>query len=157
LNDDEIRAELSQLGIAAEHYRVVALLPLVQVAWADGRIQTAERDLILQIADRSSQLDPAARSLLQKWLDERPSEFYLSRGKKLLAVLAARAHFKDVSVDTLEEVVAYCQGVASAAGGLFGFFGNKVDDAEQRAIEDIARALHVEGKASWETLRPKFA
>ena len=46
----KIDAWLAELKIPRENYRLVMLLPMVYVAWADGRIQSAERKLILQIA-----------------------------------------------------------------------------------------------------------
>jgi len=46
----KIDAWLAELKIPRENYRLVMMLPMVYVAWADGRIQAAERKLILQIA-----------------------------------------------------------------------------------------------------------
>ena len=40
---------LAEQKIPREAYRVVMLMPLVYVAWADGKIQSKERKLILQL------------------------------------------------------------------------------------------------------------
>ena len=48
---------LKELRVPREAYRVVSLLPLVYVAWADGKIQKSERDLILHIARERGMLD----------------------------------------------------------------------------------------------------
>jgi tellurite resistance protein len=48
---------LAELKIPREAYRVVMLLPLVYVAWADGKIQSQERKLIMRIAEERGLLD----------------------------------------------------------------------------------------------------
>ncbi|MCJ7453186.1 MAG: hypothetical protein MUO39_12030 [Steroidobacteraceae bacterium] len=46
----KIDSWLAELKIPRQAYRVGSLLPLVYVAWADGKIQREERNLILKIA-----------------------------------------------------------------------------------------------------------
>lgn len=146
--DKDVRHQLEAMGIDAAHYRLVVLLPLVEVAWADGKVQAAERALIQQLAERVGiAADGPGRALLERWLTEKPSAFYLSRGRKLLGQLAGHPEFEEIGLHSLEEVVGYCRDLASAAGGLFGVIGNKVDPAEEAAIAEIARVLHV-GQAS---------
>ena len=48
-DDEELTAALTRLGLDATNWRAVSLLPLVEVAWADGRIQVAERKLLTQV------------------------------------------------------------------------------------------------------------
>ena len=40
MNPGELKKALSQFGIDESNFRVIGLLPLVYVAWADGTIQT---------------------------------------------------------------------------------------------------------------------
>ena len=65
---------LKELRVPREAYRVVSLLPLVYVAWADGRIQRSERDLILHIARERGMLDHGGEDALSRWLSEPPSK-----------------------------------------------------------------------------------
>ena len=43
------RTRCAGWGSSAERVQLVALLPLVRVAWADARVQRAERDFILEV------------------------------------------------------------------------------------------------------------
>ena len=59
---------LQELKVPREAYRVVSLLPLVYVAWADGKVQKAERDVILRIAREQGLLDHGGDAALERWL-----------------------------------------------------------------------------------------
>ena len=65
----DIDAWLKELRVPREAYRVVALLPLVYVAWADGKIQKSERDVILRIAREQGLLDHGGGDALDRWCD----------------------------------------------------------------------------------------
>lgn len=63
--DDALVRELRFLGIAEQSWPVLALLPLIQVAWADGEIQPSERRLIQRVARETYGLDAEGERLLQ--------------------------------------------------------------------------------------------
>ncbi len=154
MNDKSLIAELRFLGIDKDSHRVVILLPLIQVAWADGTVQSAERALILDIAEKHRLLGSDGGRILEGWLMNAPTHDYLERGRRCLIALAARAgHDLGDSLNerTLAEVLEMCERVAEASGGLFGLLWS-VDEQERAAITEIAAALHVEKKAGegWE-------
>ena len=143
MNDEELIAELQHLGIDRDSHRVIALLPLVQVAWADGTVQRAEADLIRSLAEEHGMDAGDGARILEQWLVEAPTVDVVDRGRACLVALAARDGAKlgaAVGPETLEQVVELCEQVARAAGGLFGILWT-VDDRERAAIEQIARAL----------------
>jgi hypothetical protein len=59
--------------IPRENYRLVMMLPMVYVAWADGRIQAAGRKMLLQIAADRGLLENGGRGTLEHWLSIAPS------------------------------------------------------------------------------------
>ena len=63
LGNAELQASLTSLGIHEETQRALGLIPMVEVAWADGRLAPEERAAILQAAD-SFGLNAAARATL---------------------------------------------------------------------------------------------
>ena len=143
MNDKELIAELRFMGIDKASYRVVTLLPLVRVAWADGAVQSAERALILQTAEDGGMVQADGARILQDWLRHAPTEEYVRRGNACLRALADRsgADFGGgLDPETLDDVVSLCEQVAEVAGGLFGIMWS-VDERERSAIEEIARAL----------------
>ena len=74
-----------------EAYRVVSLLPLVYVAWADGKLQKSERDVILRIARENGLLDHGGEDALSRWLSEPPSKQQLRSDLAALNELARAA------------------------------------------------------------------
>ena len=76
----------------AEHLPVLCFVPFVQVAWAEGFVQPAERRAILRLAESLNVAPehPGYRELVG-WLDERPPDEFFDRAgemiRELLAVL----------------------------------------------------------------------
>ena len=148
MTDDELAHQLQLLGMDAASYRALALLPLVQVAWADGTIQDAERDLILQLAEDRYALEAEGKRVLRNWLHHPPSAGYTHRGRTVLRELCGRAGF-NVSRDELGTVVSLAKQVAKAAGGFFGF--GAISAHEATAIDEIAAALDIPDSRRWAT------
>lgn len=146
MTDAELAAVLHSLGIDEESCGAVVLLPLVQVAWADGRVQDEERELILSIASARGLLTGDGERLLDGWLHYRPSPRYIERGRAALIELAKRGDGPVAS--GVGDIVSLCEQVARSAGGLFGRIG-VVDATERRALAEIAGALSIEAGRSW--------
>jgi hypothetical protein len=144
MTDDELRRELGALGIDQDSHRSLLLLPMVQVAWADGVVQPAERDLIVAAARANGLVTGHVAELIERWLDTPPPPEMIERGRKALVELAYRHHGigSDLPSDTLEQVFDMCKEIAEAAGGLFGI-AFTVDAKERAALDQIARGLRV--------------
>lgn len=143
MTDQQLIDELRHLGIDRKSHRVVALLPLVQVAWADGTVQWAEARLIRTLSEQLEMVGGDGARILEQWLLDAPTAEYVDRGRACLLELARREGADlggAVEVETLEQVVELCEQVARAAGGLFGVLWS-VDERERAAITEIARAL----------------
>jgi cytochrome P450 len=140
-----LAAALDELGVDRDNYRVLALLPLVYMAWADGKVQRSERSLIHRVAKLNGWLGDDGDSLLIQWLDEPPTEDYVASGLEVLRSLAGSV---PSSEDSVESLLAYCREVATAAGSLFGERA-PVTEEETRALSEIADALGVENVARW--------
>lgn len=145
--DAEIVDRIEQLGLSGDSARVLDLLPLVHVAWADGRVQKAERSAVLAILEaRGIPANSDACLLMEALLEARPSETFLGQSLSLLRDLAAR------DGKGTADIVDLCARVAEASGGLLGF-GSKTDDKERALIGDVAKAL---GDAAQERFRERF-
>lgn len=157
MTDEELIQELQFLGIDEHSYGLVGLLPLVQVAWADGAIQEGERKLIHDIAAKRGLADEAGMAVIDRWLEKAPSKHYLHRGRRVLAALVNRQRGvgADIDLEDLEAIGAFCEGVADAAGGLFGLLG-RTSSAEREAIQEVVGALGIKRKISWEKIRDLF-
>ena len=122
MTDAELREALAQMGIREEDLRAVLLLPLVEVAWADGRMHETERAVILKTARTYGLVSSPGAQVLAGWLETRPSPEVQQLAHRVVVALSKR--FQGPTADlggfVIDAVEAHCEAVARAAGGLFG-------------------------------------
>jgi uncharacterized tellurite resistance protein B-like protein len=146
-DDAGIVDRIEQLGFNGDSIRVLDLLPLIHVAWADGRVQRSERALILAVVEQRGIAPRSDASLLiEALLEARPSETFLAESLALLVDLAGKTGANK------DDLVDLCVKVAEAGGGLMSF-GAKTTDAERALIGDVARAL---GDGAQSRFRERF-
>lgn len=138
----ELSDRIRELGFEGEAERVFDLLPLVHVAWADGKIQPDERGAILNLLRVRGVNGGKAFTVLHALLEERPSQEYLDES---LEVLKELLQDKPRQAKT---VVGLCILVAEAAGGFLQLF-NPISQEERAMIEKISKALGDEAFAEY--------
>jgi hypothetical protein len=138
--DDHVVAELQACGYDRETVRVLHLVPLLRVAWADGEISKEEKQHILEAA-RLHGVEPESRAhrRLESWIEHQPGdEFFRKSLRAVRAVLHAmepeQKHARRFGLLSL------CMKVAAASGGFFGL-GSKISGAERALLAEIASEL----------------
>src|SRR5688572_29203363 len=131
LTDPELLQDLHELGFTPETLGLLPLVPLVQMAWAEGGVTASERALIAKFARSRGIADgSAADRQLRAWLDERPPESMFVRATRLIrAMLDAPVNAVGVTAD---ELVRYCESIAEASGGFFGI--NRIGSDEKAIL-----------------------
>ncbi len=147
MNDRELTAALQDFGIDSGSRDVLVLLPLVWVAWADGKLDASERAVILSVAESHVHLGVEGARTLGNWLAFQPDRERLERAAALLVALDHR-----VRANEREDLVDFCRRVAVASGSLFG----RADTAEREAIEVVAHSLAVPPDQAYERLRVRL-
>ena len=137
LTDPAMLQELETLGFTPETVVLLPLVPVVQMAWAEGGVTPAERSLIVKVARaRGIQDGGAADRQLSDWLDRRPGEHVFTHATRLIrAMLAAPGH-GDL---TAEALVEHCEAIAAASGGILGM--NRVSAEERQLLATLAAEL----------------
>ena len=130
--------ELAELGFTPDTITLLPLVPVLQVAWANGGVSPAERELIVSLArSRGIEAGGHADHLLSDWLEYSPSEDTFHKATRLIrAMLDAPDHRVDV---TAHDLIEYCDRIAHASGGIFGI--GVVSPSERAALKEIATAL----------------
>jgi hypothetical protein len=139
LHDPKLLRELEELGFSPDTISLLPIVPVLQVAWAEGGVSPAERKLIVGLARARGVAEgsPADRQL-EEWLSHRPSPQVFTRAGRLIsAMLAAGApEMHDLTADDL---VKYSENIAAASGGILGL--GKVSPEERAALSQIQAAL----------------
>lgn len=105
------------VGVTAETAPALFLAPLVQVAWVDGSVSSAEQATVLRIAtDRGVEAGSPAHDQLADWLRVRPSDALFDTAVEVikygLDVLPP-----DERDERITRIVHACHEVAEASGG----------------------------------------
>jgi hypothetical protein len=139
LDDPALVQELAELGFTIDTVELLPLMPLIQVAWAEGGVSDAERRLIVKFArSRAIAEGSAADRQLSAWLANRPDEQVFARSTRLIRAMLASGAPAGVSVNP-DELVTYCDEIAAASGGILGM--RRVSSEERALISQIATAL----------------
>jgi hypothetical protein len=139
IDDDALLDRFIELDLCPETVMALGLVPLVFAAWADGEIQSREREAILRAAaERSIPEDSDNYRMLKDWLEHRPdSKLFQSWQHYVRAVIE---DLDPALAGTLRErIVNRVRGVAEAAGGFLGL--NKISDEEQAVIDEVEHTL----------------
>ena len=139
LHDPELLKDLQELGFAPDTIQLLPIVPILQVAWAEGGVSEAERKLIVQLARaRGIGAGGAADRQLSKWLTERPSAQVFAGAMRLCRAVLDHPT-ESIGRLSADDVIKYAESVASASGGMFGI--GKISAEERAALAQIASAL----------------
>jgi tellurite resistance protein len=140
VHDPELMSWLAELGITPDNAAVLHLVPLFQVAWADGAIQPAERELLEKAAAETGIMagTPAHAAFLEL-LKAPPSRGYYDAAL-IYTRLVLSALPEAESSAARENLQSLAGQMARAAGGLFGIF-SKVAEEERAALRQISAQL----------------
>lgn len=134
ITNDEILQKFVDLDIRPEIVASLALIPLIDVAWADGKIDEKEKAAVLDAAAKSFfAKDSIDFKLLSQWLEHRPSSSLLDawthyiKGLCEMLTAAQKAILKN-------ELIGHARQIAQAAGGFLGL-GSKISESERRTLE----------------------
>jgi hypothetical protein len=142
ITDEAVLDQLISLGIGPETLAALSLVPLAEVAWADGAIHAKERSAILLAAEEAG-LDKGTEGhqLLEAWLEQQPDQNLLAAWRSYVSAISktldseAKKRLKDA-------LVGRARSVAEAAGGfLSSGLGKKVSSAEQAMLAELEQAF----------------
>jgi hypothetical protein len=142
LSDPALLTELQELGFTPETVSLLPLVPVIEVAWAESGVTPAERDLIVKLA-RSRGIDdasPAGRQL-KEWMSDRPDSVVFERAGRLIAAMLNSSSDEVRRGLTTDDLVAYCEQIAAASGGIFGTALRSVTSEERALLSRIASDL----------------
>lgn len=140
IDDKALLEDLLAAGIRPETFACLSLLPLVEVAWADGDISARERDALLKAAAQHGiESGSAAKALLEHWLATRPEMKMVTAWKEYIAALSARLP-PHRSAQLAEEILGRARAIAATSGGILGL-GAKVSVSEQFALDELEHAF----------------
>ncbi len=139
IQNPDLLDKLIALNMQPETVAALSLIPLIEVAWADGEVEEVERSAMLQaIEARGEKLNPLQHELFERWLQRKPAPDLFAAWEHYAAeVLKQLPPAQRQSIR--QDLLARARLVAEAAGGFLGF--GKVSDEEEAVLRRIVKTL----------------
>lgn len=131
-----------ELGITPATWAAISLVPLVEVAWANGRVDAKERAAVLAAAELNG-VSPGSpgHEILEGWLGHRPDGRLLQAwGEYMVELCAALKPGEKRALR--EELVGRARKVAEATGGFLGL-GKRISPEEQVVLDELVKVFEV--------------
>jgi hypothetical protein len=140
IKNPDVLDKLLDMGITGETFAALTYVPLAAVAWADGTIDPAERQAVLQAAEaHGTKKGALGYALLQTWLEHPPGPELLHTWRDY--ILELRKTVDPQWITKLKaEVMDFAEQVAEASGGILGLI-QRVSTAERRKLDELARTF----------------
>jgi hypothetical protein len=140
ITDAAVLEQLAAIELSGETVAALALVPLIEVAWVDGRLDAKEQSAILAAAEQAGlSQDSASYQLLEAWVKERPSPQVLAAWKAYVAALS-RTLDGQAKQALKQDLLGRARAVAEAAGGFLGL-GKRISSAEQAMLTELEQAF----------------
>jgi hypothetical protein len=137
--DEEVLEALQDLGYTADTVKLLSVIPLVQVAWAEGGVSASERKLIYEVAaTRGVTEGTTAYEKLNEWLAAEPPQAFFDNSLRAISYLFESLP-EDQRAASRQSLVEYCTKIAEVSGGILGF--GKFSDEERMTIARIASEI----------------
>ncbi len=140
LNTSEaVAQEAMELGFDAETARVLPLVPLIQVAWADGKVTTRQFEKVKKKAKRYGvQKDTPAYEFLELLLHEEPTGLFFDRVNQVIRNIVD----EDPGGKVSSNVLSWSKAVAQSSGGFFGLT-NPISNNERAVLDEFAELFGI--------------
>jgi hypothetical protein len=140
ISDPHVLDELVKVGIGPETWLALSLAPLVEVAWADGDVDAAERRAVLAAAEANGVVPGSpSHALLEGWLAKRPDARLLETWGEYIVDVCSRLPAPERE-SLKRQIMGHARAVAEAAGGILGL-GRKVSEREERVLRELEKAF----------------
>lgn len=138
IGEEMVRTLVSE-GVSPTTLFAVTMVPLIEVAWADGQVQPAEREALLSgSADHGLHPEQIQYQVAAAWLNEAPPPALFDAWVAYISALDEHLFARERTL-LMSMLVARAQDIARAAGGFLGI--GSMNEKEQRVIEKLQDAF----------------
>lgn len=136
IKNEAVLDKLVALGVSPASLASLVMVPLVEVAWADGTLSDQERKAILDEAAHSGMTKGSVNyDILQAWLKQGPEPHFLEAWSQYVKGLKDTMHPQEFE-DLKNELLTRAKKVAASSGGFLGVVG-KISPEETAALKKL--------------------
>ena len=141
ITNEAILERLVNLNIRPETLAALALVPLIEVVWADGEVDEKERAMVLAYAtSQGIALGSIDRELLERWLARQPEASLLNAWQHYVQGLCECLSRSERDV-LKEELMRNVRKAAEASGGFLGM--GKISGQERQVLAELESSFSI--------------
>ncbi len=140
IKNETVLEKLASLGVRPETLASFTIIPLIEVAWADGGPDPQERKAILAMVDKNGLFKKGDTNyeLVKQWLTRQPKPEMFTAWNTYIQGLCR--HLPPEGKNILrEEIITNAKIIAESSGGFLGI-GN-ISTAEEGVIKKLEAAF----------------
>lgn len=139
IHDDIVLEKLIELNVLPEEAASISVTPLVFTAWADGNLDTEEKQAIIASLGKLKWAKTSFdHELVERWLTHKPNTSLFDAWMHYVKGLCGRMNSSEVR-HFKKEIMTHVVDVAKTSGGILGL--SKISSAEKRMIDKLEGAF----------------
>lgn len=142
IKNEKVLTKLIELNVRPETLAAISAIPLIEVAWADGKVDDKEKEIIINEVKKCFSEDEGIElSLIKEWLMNKPPRKMLEVWQNYIEGLCE--NFNKEELDNLKNaIMKNTKAVAEASGGFFGL-GRKISKEEERMLKILIDSFSI--------------
>jgi len=139
IEDEKVLGKLIELNIRPETVAALSLIPLVEIAWADGEVHEREKKAVVNAAVKVGLKKGSVElKLIESWMNHKPSSDLFEIWKKYTLALCSRLTAVERAA-LKSEITGHARAVAEAYGGFLGM--GAVSPQEEAVIKALENSF----------------
>ncbi len=140
IKDDHLLERLVQLKTTPQSLAALMVIPLIEIAWADGEIDQNEKEKILEALQKHGiKKSTLEYDLVELWLSHKPDEKLFIAWEEMVKEISQNMSKGDLAVFH-SSLMDDTQTVAKASGGFLGI--GKISSEERGVIDRLNKAFN---------------
>jgi hypothetical protein len=139
IHNEAVLQKLVELDVRPETIASLSVIPLVEVAWADGSVSKSEEGAVLAGARKTGIKEHTMEyALLKQWLRHKPPVAMMDAWVHYVQGLCEKFNVREKNA-LKKEVLGNAQAVAEASGGVLGI--GAVSGEEKAVLAKLKKAF----------------
>jgi hypothetical protein len=139
IHNNAVLEKLVALAVRPETLASLSVIPLIEVAWADGSVSKSEESAILAAAEKMGiKKEGVEYDLFKQWLHHKPPVAMMDAWSHYVHGLCEKLTQKE-TLALRSDVIGHARNVAEASGGLLGI--GAISREEKAVLAKLEKAF----------------
>ncbi|HEX2922199.1 MAG TPA: hypothetical protein VHO50_13635 [Bacteroidales bacterium] len=137
ITNNVVLKKLVELNIRPEIVAALSIVPVVEIAWADNKLDLKEKQAILSYSEKHIGLNETSKGLLTQWLERKPPEDMLEAWIHYIRGVCEKLNAEEKK-SFKDSFMNQAHTIANASGGFLGIGKTSKEEYKVLKILDSA-------------------